>query len=184
MLGEGGGSAPHWHRVGGGLVETSPALHYLDKSHCFQVGVKAQLTAGSCWHYPTESTIFCRGWDEGDDERASPYHPAKTTQQRESKCCLLLLGREWETWSLIYPANTTGWRNLSTVTCFLGVRCLLISGYSRVDSVKKKSLLLLGYPSPSHLAKENGLFLGPVLSVIGDFRLEAFTVANSGYMGQ
>lgn len=37
-----------------------------------------------------------------------PAKLAKTTQQGESKCYLLLLGREWEIRSLICLANTSG----------------------------------------------------------------------------
>lgn len=50
-----------------------------------------------------------------------PAWSAKTTQQGEPKCCLLLLGREWAIRSLISPANTTGLGSQSTAIGLFGV---------------------------------------------------------------
>lgn len=83
------------------------------------------------------------------------------------------------------PANSTGWRNQSTATCFFGVGWGFSVGvWLQEGGYSQKGLLLLGYPFPSHLAKENRLFLEPFLSMpVGGPRLEALTAPWPGYMG-
>lgn len=153
MLGE--GEAQFLTDTGQGevLVETSPVSHHLNKSHCFQVGVKAQLAAEPRWHFPSESATSSIG---GEMRKVQvPDHLAIHPAEGIKSAVCSFVRRGMRDWVPVLPSQYHCVEESEHCHLFPWTRvffcwCLVIVGW-----IVQKGLLLLNYFFPSHLKRRN-----------------------------